>query len=316
MGVTPGMSIVIPICGIRRCLSHYVRSLLGRALGRVRVVLISSRSPSGYPRVYSECTRRSSHVGVVRGGGRKLKVTHGDNVRVTSNRCIAFYSSSSFIRSRACTYMCGYYGSRSLSVYYFRRRHMARRNVVLPGGRGMARRFFRKTGIGGFLVKVVNGSTVGGRDGACNVDSYVTIFHEDVCVSDKMHCPDRQLVTSRSLIFLLCFLPRIRGVGVLPGVFCGCAVGPSSVSRGCSTRGRAQLVGLLRRMGGCYSRGFRCGSCGGRCFARLLHVFGVVLGRVSLDGRSFVRGVIRLDDRAGRPLLRPFCRSPVSRGCK
>lgn len=53
VGRGPGVDIVIPICEIRGCLSHYIRSVIGRAFNSFRLVLMSSKSPSGYPTVYS-----------------------------------------------------------------------------------------------------------------------------------------------------------------------------------------------------------------------------------------------------------------------
>lgn len=47
------VDIVIPICGIRGCLSGYIRDVISRACRGLRVVVVSSDSPSGYPTVYS-----------------------------------------------------------------------------------------------------------------------------------------------------------------------------------------------------------------------------------------------------------------------
>ncbi len=64
----------------------YISSILTRACGGLRVVLISSNSPSGYPTVYSRCTGGSSQVGMVRGRGNNISSTHGTNLTVTGNR--------------------------------------------------------------------------------------------------------------------------------------------------------------------------------------------------------------------------------------
>ncbi len=92
--------MVVPICGIRGCLYGTVSDILGRAFSSFRLVLISSYSPSGYPRVYSNCTRGSGQMGIVRRGrGRKLDKTHGAKLRFMGNGCMAFVSSSSCVGS-------------------------------------------------------------------------------------------------------------------------------------------------------------------------------------------------------------------------
>lgn len=79
----PGVSVVIPIFGIRRCLPHYVSDVLGRSFEGFRLLLVSSNDSSGSKGVYSECTGGSFHVGIFRGGGKKIDSTHGMNVSGT-----------------------------------------------------------------------------------------------------------------------------------------------------------------------------------------------------------------------------------------
>lgn len=94
-GPLPLVDVVIPVCGVTRCTSRYVRSLVGRACGGVRVVLMSSNSASRSPIVYSRFTRRSRQVGIVRGEGKKLDSTHGTKLSITAKRCVNFISNSS-----------------------------------------------------------------------------------------------------------------------------------------------------------------------------------------------------------------------------
>ncbi len=93
----PGMDVVVPMCGIGSCLGGYIGSIVSRACGSFRVVLISSNSASSDPTVYSSCTGRSGEMGMVRGRGNKRNSTHGINVSVTRKRCVVFISDSSCV---------------------------------------------------------------------------------------------------------------------------------------------------------------------------------------------------------------------------
>lgn len=89
------MSIVMPICGMRRCLPRYVSDVLTRAFASFRLLLMSSKDPSYYKRVYRRCTKGSVEVQIFRRTGTKLDYTQGANLVGTHKECMAFVSSSS-----------------------------------------------------------------------------------------------------------------------------------------------------------------------------------------------------------------------------
>lgn len=93
------ISVVVPICGTRGCLSTYIRDTLSRACGGVRVVYISSKSASSSPRVLGGFTSSGPDVGVVARGGTNNNTTEGGNLSGTSNGCICFFSDSSVTTS-------------------------------------------------------------------------------------------------------------------------------------------------------------------------------------------------------------------------
>lgn len=91
------VDIVIPICGIRQCLRHYISDVLRRACQGLRILLISSNSASTDKTVYSRCTTRRRHMATIRRGGKKLSTTHGTKLRQTRKACLYFISDSSFL---------------------------------------------------------------------------------------------------------------------------------------------------------------------------------------------------------------------------
>lgn len=93
-----GISIVVPICGIRGCLHRGLRDIRGRALGSVRVVYISSNSASSSYGVTRRFTTTSSEFIIVGRRGNNTNTTEGGNLHRTGNGCLSFLSSSSFFR--------------------------------------------------------------------------------------------------------------------------------------------------------------------------------------------------------------------------
>lgn len=114
------VDIVIPVCGIRGRLGGYVIDVARRAGHGVRVVLIGSKSPSNYPRVYGRFTGGSSEVGIVGGRGNNLIDTHGTNLTTTDNRCVTFISKSSCLGPATVRVVRTTVGGRSPSVILFR----------------------------------------------------------------------------------------------------------------------------------------------------------------------------------------------------
>lgn len=108
------------MCGRRGCLPRYVRSILGRAFGSFRLVLVSSNSASSDKVLYSRCTRRRPHlVAIVRRGGRNPLFTQQTNVKGTGNMCCLFLSTSSDFYDATVRALCGYVETRSIRVIVF-----------------------------------------------------------------------------------------------------------------------------------------------------------------------------------------------------
>ncbi len=87
--------MVMPVCGQRGCVGHYVSDVLTRDFASFRLVLISSKSASDSKGVYSRCTRGSREIGIMRRRGGKIDTTEGDKLELTGNACVVFYSDSS-----------------------------------------------------------------------------------------------------------------------------------------------------------------------------------------------------------------------------
>lgn len=114
LGVT-GISVVIPAFGIRPCLGRYVRDVARRALRSVRVVYVGSKSASNSLTVLGDCTRGSSHVGLISGRGNNCNVNVGVNFNLTANRCVNVIRPSSFIPMGVFNSLCSVTSGGSLS---------------------------------------------------------------------------------------------------------------------------------------------------------------------------------------------------------
>lgn len=89
--------MLIPTFGMRRCVSSYLRSLVRRALGRVRIVMISSNSASGANGVTRGCTTLSGHFRIIRRSRRNITATEGIYLSLTGKGCVKFMSDSSCV---------------------------------------------------------------------------------------------------------------------------------------------------------------------------------------------------------------------------
>lgn len=156
------VAVVMPMCGIRGCVERYVSSLLGRACGGLRVVLISSNSGSGDKRVYRGCTGTSSEIGIVRGRGRNLKFTQGAKLAITRNGFIAFVSSSSMTSTSLIRELLGNVASSGYSAYLNNFGHVSRGKAA-DFIRRCSVTLFAKTRICGRLFTEVLKDTPSGR---------------------------------------------------------------------------------------------------------------------------------------------------------
>lgn len=209
-----GVDVIIPICGMRPCVSEYVRSLLSRDLGRIRVVLISSTSPSGYPVLYSRCTSRCRGIFIVRGRGTNLKCTEGDNVSITQKRCVYFVSSSSFVRPSVLRGLCGRYVDRGLSIVCsrFGISGCPRCGIILrPTHLCRKHRRVRRLRLSVVNTRPRCGSGMGFRPSTYGKLCSVQVVHRrGVCFLSRQRC------VSRSLLFGLSVLRGSSQMGVIP----------------------------------------------------------------------------------------------------
>lgn len=87
-----GVSIVVPICGMRRCVEHYTRDLAGRSLPlrRFRIVFMGSKAGSGSVRILGSGVSFDGCAGfrVCGGRGNNLDSTEGFNLSGVANSCI------------------------------------------------------------------------------------------------------------------------------------------------------------------------------------------------------------------------------------
>lgn len=95
------MAIIVPICGIRGCMSRYLSSVVGRAFSYFRYVVVSSYSPSGdvhlVRRGLTKCGKGVDFEVIEGREGRKISTTEGGKVRLSQNNCLFFVSSSSVL---------------------------------------------------------------------------------------------------------------------------------------------------------------------------------------------------------------------------